>query len=385
MQNGPMVLRDVVVPVVKSIALMVAGCLTATAQSLPRVVQHVTVYRETDRFAGWPANNGIWSWGNEIVVGFSVGDFDDDNLDGHPIKREGRGKRLARSLDGGHTWTIETPSYSTDQPSQPLSKCPGGVDFTHPDFAIRFEGGPAAFRYSLDRCRTWLGPFEMPTFGQPGLLPRTDYIINGPHDLSVFLTAEKDQGGQGWPFCARTRDGGGTWELAGWIGPQPPVNAYGYAIMPATVPLDSGAFLSIIRRGGRFDGQARWWLETFLSPDEGGSWYQLDKPTIDNAGNPASLTKLADGRLVMVYGWRHPPYGLRAIISVDQGQSWGREIVLRSDGDSWDIGYPRSIQRPDGMIVSVIYFKDALSKERYISATIWDPGKHQGEPTTTRD
>ena len=36
-------------------------------------MRHVTVFREPGRFAGWPANYGIWHWGDEIVVGFTVG------------------------------------------------------------------------------------------------------------------------------------------------------------------------------------------------------------------------------------------------------------------------------------------------------------------------
>jgi hypothetical protein len=36
-------------------------------------IEHVRVYDEPGRFAGWPANHGIWSWGNEILVGFTCG------------------------------------------------------------------------------------------------------------------------------------------------------------------------------------------------------------------------------------------------------------------------------------------------------------------------
>jgi hypothetical protein len=345
------------------------------SQAPPRVVEHVTVFKERDRFAGWPANNGIWSWGDEIVVGFTLGFHDDDKLTGHPI-RDPRVVRLARSLDGGHTWSLEIPPFSLDQPEPEPQPCPGGIDLEHPDFALRFNPFQPVFYYSLDRCRTWQGPFRFPDFGRLGILSRTDYLVNGPGDLMVFLTAEKDEGNEGWPFCARTRDGGATWQFVGWIGPQPPVQGYGYAIMPSTVRLANGGLLTSIRRGGQFDGRRRWWLETFLSPDEGESWYQLDEPTIDNAGNPASLIRLKDGRLVLIYGWRHPPYGLRARLSADQGQTWSREGILRADGDSWDIGYPSSVQRCDGKIVTVIYFKDASSKERYITATIWDPGPH---------
>gem|GEM_PF-4111678 len=41
----------------------------------------------------------------------------------------------------------------------------------------------------------------------------------------------------------------------------------------------------------------------------------------------------------------------------------------------WDLGYPRTVQRPDGKIVTMYYFNDASSKERYIAATIWRPGR----------
>ena len=42
------------------------------------------VHKQAGRFGGWPANNGIWSWGNEIVVGFKLGYFK-PNERGHAI------------------------------------------------------------------------------------------------------------------------------------------------------------------------------------------------------------------------------------------------------------------------------------------------------------
>src|SRR3954469_9668579 len=46
------------------------------AQALP-APRHVMIYHKPGRFAGWPANHGIWSWGDEILVGFSVGAYRD--------------------------------------------------------------------------------------------------------------------------------------------------------------------------------------------------------------------------------------------------------------------------------------------------------------------
>jgi hypothetical protein len=91
-------------------------------------------------------------------------------------------------------------------------------------------------------------------------------------------------------------------------------------------------------------------------------------------GNPPSLLKLKDGRLALISGYRSAPYGMRARLSGDNGMSWSEEIVLRNDGGCWDLGYPRSVQRPDGKIVTVYYYNDHPDRERYVASTIWDPG-----------
>ena len=83
--------------------------------------------------------------------------------------------------------------------------------------------------------------------------------------------------------------------------------------------------------------------------------------------------KLRDGRLVITYGYRSAPYGIRARISKDEGKTWGDEIILRNDGGAWDLGYTRSLQRSDGKMLTVYYFNDHEDTERYIGATIWSP------------
>ena len=73
-------------------------------------VQHVTVYHEPGRFGGWPANHGMWIWGNELLVGFSAGYYKDNGPNYHAIDHDKPEEHLlARSLDGGLTWTIENP------------------------------------------------------------------------------------------------------------------------------------------------------------------------------------------------------------------------------------------------------------------------------------
>jgi hypothetical protein len=360
----------------------------AQAKEETETMTHVKVYHEPGRFGGWPANHGIWSWGNEILVGFSRGYYKDLGPERHNIDREKPEEHLlARSLDGGETWTVENPAakgflipqgkalHRTELPGvvipQPID-CSGGINFTHPDFAMtvrmsNIDAGISRFYYSYDRGRTWQGPFRLPDFGTPGIAARTDYIVDGERECMLFLTAAKRNRQEGRPLCARTRDGGATWDFVSWIGPEPS----GYAIMPASARLSATDLFVVIRRREN----DRSWLSAYASHDNGRTWEQRPDPVADTGeGNPASLIRLRDGRLCLTYGYRAAPYGIRATMSNDGGVTWGKEIALRDDGAGRDLGYPRSVQRPDGKVVTVYYFHDKVTgPERYIAATIWDP------------
>ena len=57
----------------KAVQLLALPALLASISApseRPGVLKHASVYKEAGRYGGWPANHGIWSWGNEIVVGF---------------------------------------------------------------------------------------------------------------------------------------------------------------------------------------------------------------------------------------------------------------------------------------------------------------------------
>jgi len=348
-----------------SLCFSVVCALALPALASP--MEHVVVIKEEGRFSAWPANRGIWNWGDEILVGLVHGHYAENPTGGHDIDRDKPSDDLlARSMNGGEAWDVFERVVVEPEGSVPAEP----IDFQEEDTILNFRG--SHWFVSKNRGDTWTGPYDLVDVGRPGLLARTDYLVEGPRRVTAFMAAEKTGGGEGQAICIRTRDGGLTWEHVGWIGPEPPED-YGYAIMPATVSLGGDNYLSFIRRGGRFDGQKQWWIETYLSPDFGESWYRLHEPTIDNAGNPATLTRLDNGDLALTYGWRSAPYGIRARISKDNGITWSDEIILRADGASWDIGYPRTVQRADGKCVTVYYFHHPDQPERYIAATIWDP------------
>ena len=363
-------------------------------------MEHITIYREPGRYAGWPANYGIWAWGDEIVVGFTAGYHDPDG--GFHARDHSRPfvAMQARSLDGGRSWNVaptpcRTPGgrgLSADEHVQPElwtlaaieqglpdapAPCPGDVDFTHPDFALMCgrtglkTGSQSWFYTSTDRARTWQGPFSLPMFGFVGTSARTDYLVSGPSTCTLMLTGVKANGEEGRVFCARTTDGGQTWSLRSLVGPEPS----GYAIMPASLRLSPTRILCAVRCAERATASTlgRAWIDLYASDDDAATWAFLARPVPDTGfgGNPPTLTKLLDGRLCMTYGYRAQPFGIRARLSSDEGLTWDQEIVLRDDGGSHDLGYPRTIQRPDGTLVTVYYFNDRLAGEGYIAATLW--------------
>jgi hypothetical protein len=369
--------------------LWVAAVLAAAAHAAdaPSVVKHVIVYSVAGRYGGWPANHGIWSWDNEIVVGFSAAYFQWTSPDRHPYDRSRPEEPyLARSLDGGETWSIEpAPAlvppegmYTVSGPGGKSAELTEPIDFTAPGFCMTLrmtEGqkGHSWFFYSYDRGKHWKGPFNLPMLGQKSIMARTDYIVNGRRDATVFLTAAKAAGGEGRPFAARTTDGGLNWKFLAWVAPDP---GAGFSIMPSSVRLSKTDIVTAVRHEDS-QRQGPNWIDAYATSDDGATWRYLSRPapdTGDKSGNPPSMIRLRDGRLAITYGHRSPPFEIRARLSSDNGKTWGPDILLRGDAGAWDIGYTRTVERPDGKIVTAYYWATAPQKERTIQATIWDPG-----------
>lgn len=366
--------------------------MNSCAATQPTIDRHVVVHGEKEKFAGWPANHGMWTWGNEILVGFSTGIHKDLGKTRHNIDREKPEYHvLARSIDGGETWHTEYPNDQgmlinaggmrhgiTDaehtEPEPAAITEP--IDFQHPDFCMtmRFQdvdGGTSRLYYSYDRGHKWKGPYALPDFGRPGVMARTDYLVNGRHDCHVFLTASKQNKTEGRVFCGRTLDGGLTWKFLSYVGPEPS----GFSIMPSTVRLSGGHLVMATRRREGSGEKHHRWIDAWQSHDNGRSWSFLNNAVEDvGEGNPPAMIRLADGRLCLTYGDRKSPFEMRAQFSSNGGHTWSTPFVLRTDGGGRDIGYPCTIQRPDGKLVTTYYYYTRENIYRRIVATIWDPG-----------
>jgi hypothetical protein len=88
--------------------------------------------------------------------------------------------------------------------------------------------------------------------------------------------------------------------------------------------------------------------------DDGGRSWSVPHP-IGVWGLPPHLLRLRDGRILVTYGHRRPPYGNQARVSDDDGRTWSEPVVISGDGSSGDLGYPSTVQLEDESLVSVWY------------------------------
>jgi hypothetical protein len=351
---------------------------------------HRVVFSEEKTFAGWPANVGLWVWdeGKEAVVGFITGPYQLRN--GHNIQ-EPYTNRLARTLDGGKTWTVEKAD-GFYQPKMPLRDLEKGIAFGMKDLAIRFVsegyhgGGPTrgSINLSADRGRTWSGPFSLPelipsekNLGRNEITSRTDYLPLESGDCLVFGSARPaDRKLPDRAFVAKLVEGGTRAEFLSWIQPNESTDR---TLMPSTVRVGKSELLTALRVR-KADADVCW-IDLYRSNDLGRGWKHLSKvgDTGTHNGNPPALVRLRDGRLCCAYGDRTRKK-LFARLSNDSGKTWGDEVVLRDDyhpdeKGEIDFGYPRIFQNCDGDLVVLYYFATKEKPTNFIAATLWNPGE----------
>jgi hypothetical protein len=90
-------------------------------------------------------------------------------------------------------------------------------------------------------------------------------------------------------------------------------------------------------------------------------------------GHPHYALRLPDKRVLLVYGYRHAPFGIRARVLDAECTDFktAAELVLRTDGGNGDLGYPWATMLSRKRVLVVYYFNVADGL-RHIAGTILD-------------
>ena len=88
-------------------------------------------------------------------------------------------------------------------------------------------------------------------------------------------------------------------------------------------------------------------------------------------GHPHYALRLPDNRVLLIYGYRHPPFGIRARVLDGEctNLASAEEIVLRDDGGNGDLGYPWATLLSKQRALVVYYFNLA-DGTRHIAGTV---------------
>ncbi|MBE6568550.1 MAG: exo-alpha-sialidase [Ruminococcaceae bacterium] len=143
---------------------------------------------------------------------------------------------------------------------------------------------------------------------------------------------------------------------------------------PHAVMLPSGKIIVHVRveRGGDNTAEKVFTVAQTESYDGGKTFTPLhyihESKTI---GAPAHILRHSSGKLISVLGDRMEPFGIRALISADDGESW-EAYTLDEDGKLPDIGYPATVELKDGSLYTVWYQHPDKGQPSVIFGARWE-------------
>ncbi len=214
------------------------------------------------------------------------------------------------------------------------------------------DGGQTWSKPSRIQCPSRLCPSP---YGQMRMLPKGELVFNARGYYKEEEYRKNPRLPKRMSYLYWSRDSGMTWPRRTLIRRGKTETGF--------LPLEGDHWIGYVRHNGRpsmmahsYDGGKRWtrW-DRLLGGD---LWTQAQRI-------PGSITVLPNDFVLATYGYRDQPYGVRAIVSRDGGESFDltREYIISDGYQHRDCGYPSTVSFPDGTVVTVAY---ALEDARHI-------------------
>ena len=214
------------------------------------------------------------------------------------------------------------------------------------------DAGGSFLKKSEDGGVTWSDPIRVPVS-----------TPHGPVRLKsgklLYFGKEMYSGGQEKPdviAAYESVDQGVTWDRLG-VCRKPDDLPWDLFHEPHVCELPDGTLFGMIRAERHGDYKSFTMFST-NSKDGGRTWSPWQPTGV--SGSPPHLLRHSSGALICAFGRREPPYGERAVVSYDGGSTWEDEYVLDDNAKDSDLGYPSSVELPDGSVMTVYYQKYVL-------------------------
>lgn len=299
---------------------------------------------------------------------------------------------LVRSSDNAKSWTKDPqlmyahPFGGSQDPCM-FQMASGGIICTSYAWALvppegaekaakAITSGPHTFLggfliRSADGGRTWSNHILPPAV--PGSVT-TDAFGNPTPSYNRGQMMQKKDGTLLWAVCAHNRqtprlssvhllrstDKGLTWSYVCPVAEDDKVTFNETSLIETA----GGDIVAFLRTDG-FDGK----LAVSRSTNGGKSFQQWQDGVL--FGHPFQALRLPDDRVLLVYGYRRPPFGVRArVLSADcSDYATAEEFIVRDDGGNVDVGYPWAAMMKDGRIL-VSYYINIGDGPRHIAGSI---------------
>jgi len=212
---------------------------------------------------------------------------------------------------------------------------------------------------SADQGRTWSTPRELQVpssepiplllhpFGQMRRLHDGRLVLNARGWYAPEVYSERPDLPSRMTYLCWSDDGGNEWS--------DPLLVKAGMTETAFLPLDGDNWLAYVRSPQGPSQIAR-------SADGGQTWHGWAPALGGREGasrfrHPGSIARLGNGNVLITYGHRQPPFGVRAVISRDGGRTFDtdREYIITDSYLHEDCGYPSTVCLANGTVVTLAY------------------------------